>query len=47
MGYVFGKYYVKADYENRYFKFLADPFNPNNLYNWRTNVISGGVGLAF
>jgi hypothetical protein len=47
MGYVFGKYYVKASYENRYFRFAADPFNPNNLYNWRTNLIWGGVGFSF
>ncbi|HZQ93629.1 MAG TPA: hypothetical protein VFA67_01390 [Candidatus Sulfotelmatobacter sp.] len=47
VGYLFGKYYAKASYETRYFKFLADPFNPNNLYNWRTNVISGGVGFSF
>jgi hypothetical protein len=47
VGYLFGNYYAKAYYESRYFKFLADPFNPNNLYNWRTNVISGGVGFAF
>jgi hypothetical protein len=47
LGYVFGKYYVKASYENRYFKFLSNQNNPSNLYNWRTNVISGGVGFAF
>jgi hypothetical protein len=47
VGYVFGKYYAKASYETRYFKFAADPFNPNGLYNWRTNAIFGGVGFAF
>lgn len=47
VGYVFGKYYAKASYESRYLKFAADPFNPNGLYNWRTNTISGGVGFAF
>ena len=47
VGYTFGKWYAKASYENRYFKFLANPNNPNGLYNWRTNVISGGVGFVF
>jgi len=46
-GYNFGKWYAKATYENRYFKFGANPNNPNNLYNWRTNVISGGFGVVF
>ena len=47
VGYTFGKWYAKASYENRYFKFLANPNNPNGLYNWRSNVISGGVGFVF
>jgi len=47
VGYLFGKWYVKGTYENRYFKFLANPNNPSNLYNWRTNLITGGVGVAF
>jgi hypothetical protein len=46
-GYVFGKWYAKATYESRYFKFAQNPNNPNNLYNWRSNLISGGVGFAF
>jgi hypothetical protein len=46
-GYVFGKWYAKATYETRYFKFAQNPNNPNNLYNWRSNLISGGVGFAF
>jgi hypothetical protein len=46
-GYVFGKWYAKATYETRYFKFEQNPNNPNNLYNWRSNLISGGVGFAF
>jgi len=46
-GYIFGKWYAKATYENRYFKFAANPNNPSNLYNWRTNYITGGVGLVF
>jgi hypothetical protein len=47
VGYVFGKWYAKATYETRYFKFNANQFNPNNLYNWRTNGIIGGVGFSF
>ncbi len=47
VGYVFGNWYVKGTYENRYFKFIANPNNPSNLYNWRTNYITGGVGFAF
>ena len=27
--------------------FNANQFNPNNLYNWRTNGIIGGVGFSF
>lgn len=47
VGYVFGKWYARASYENRFFKFLANPNNPSNLYNWRTNYVSGGVGVIF
>lgn len=47
LGYNFGKYYAKATYENRYFKFGANQNNPNNLYNWHTNAIIGGVGFVF
>jgi hypothetical protein len=47
IGYRFGFWYAKATYENRYFKFNADPQNPNGLYNWKSNRISGSVGFAF
>jgi hypothetical protein len=47
VGYNFGQWYVKATYENRYFKFLENAGNPSNLYNWKTNSITGGVGFAF
>jgi hypothetical protein len=48
VGYKFGQwYYVKGSYETRYFKFALTPGNPNDLYNWKSNVISGGVGLTF
>jgi hypothetical protein len=47
VGYVLGRWYVKASYENRYFKFAPNQNNPNGLYNWHSNLISGGVGVAF
>ena len=47
VGYRIGPWYVKGMYENRYFKFVSDEGNPNNLYNWKTNLISGGIGFAF
>jgi len=47
VGYRFGIWYAKASYETRYFKFNADPENPNGLYNWKSNLISGGVGFWF
>lgn len=47
VGYVFGNWYVKGTYENRYFKFVENSGNPSNLYNWRSNLISGGIGFAF
>ena len=48
LGYVFPKnWYIKATYENRYFKFVENAGNPSSLYNWHSNLISGGIGFAF
>ena len=48
LGYDFGKWYAKGTYETRYFKWEADPLgNPSGLYNWRTNAITGGIGVNF
>ena len=47
VGYSFGKWYAKGSYETRYFKFTSNPANPLNLYNWRSDLITGGVGLNF
>jgi len=47
VGYIFGKWYAKATYETRYFKFASTLGNPNDIYNWRTNRITGGVGYVF
>jgi hypothetical protein len=46
-GYVFGRWYAKATYETRYFKFTQSIGNPNELYNWRTNRVTGAVGFVF
>jgi len=46
-GYVFGRWYAKATYQTRYFKFEPTLGNPNQIYKWRTNVIMGGVGIVF
>lgn len=46
-GYVFGRWYAKATYETRYFKFEPTLGNPGQIYNWRTNVVMGGVGFVF
>jgi hypothetical protein len=47
LGYSLGKWYVKGTYETRYFKFLSNGNNPADIYNWRSNSITGGVGLNF
>ncbi len=47
VGYNFGKWYAKATYSTRYFKFRPGISNPSDLYNWRTDVITGGVGFVF
>ena len=47
LGYIVGKWYVKGAYETRYFKFIDNQNNPLGLYNWRSNNITGGVGLIF
>jgi hypothetical protein len=48
VGYTFSKYlFVKGTYQTRYFKFLDNPGNPTSLYNWKSNVITGGVGISF
>lgn len=47
LGYNFGKWYAKGTYETRYFKFTPALGNPSNFYNWRTDMITGGVGLVF
>jgi len=47
VGYTVGKWYAKATYESRYFKFTPTLGNPNQIYNWRTNAVTGGVGFVF
>jgi hypothetical protein len=48
VGYTFGKWWnVKGTYETRYFKFQENLGNPSSLYNWKSNLITGGVGVTF
>lgn len=48
VGYTFGsRWYAKATYETRHFKFVNDVGNPNGFYNWRSNFVAGGVGVLF
>jgi hypothetical protein len=48
LGYNFGKWYARASYETRYFKFTnVNNGNPNGLYNWRSDNATAGVGLVF
>lgn len=48
VGYNFGKWYAKATYETRYFRFVNNNLgNPNGLYDWKSNFLTGGVGLNF
>lgn len=46
-GYTFGQWYVKANWETRYFKFKEDLGNPSGLYNWRKDLVTGGIGFVF
>lgn len=46
-GYIFGKFYAKVTYQTRYFKFDTNAGNPTGIYNWRTDMVMGGVGFAF
>jgi hypothetical protein len=47
VGYIFGKWYAKGTYQRRYMKFNESIGNPLDLYNWRSDQITGGVGLVF
>jgi len=47
VGCAFGKWYAQGTYQTRYLKFAENPNNPTNLYNWKSNMITGGVGLVF
>jgi len=47
-GFTFGQWwYVKATYETRYFKFAQGFGNPTSLYNWKSNLATGGIGVRF
>jgi len=48
VGYNFSSHlYVQGTYDTRYFKFEENVGNPSNLYNWKSNLITGGVGIRF
>jgi len=48
VGYAFGTHwYVKGSYDTRYFKFAENLGNPSSLYNWKSNLITGGIGVTF
>ena len=46
-GYVVGKWYARATYETRYFHFSPSLGNPSGLANWRTDAVTGGIGIVF
>jgi hypothetical protein len=47
LGYNFGKWYVKGTYQTRYFRFQTNFNNPDEVYNWRSDFVTGGVGFNF
>lgn len=47
VGYNFGRWYAKGSYETRYFKFANNLGNPNGWNNWRSDFVTGGIGLNF
>jgi hypothetical protein len=47
LGYNFGRWYAKAGYESRYYKFSSGVANPNGYDNWRSDLATAGVGLNF
>lgn len=46
-GYNFGKWYAKANYQYRSFRFTNGAGNPNGLYNWQNKMMFGSVGVTF
>jgi hypothetical protein len=47
LGYDFPRWYLKASYETRYFKFSPNFGNPDGLDNWRSDLVTGGVGFVW
>lgn len=47
VGYNFGKWFVRGTYQLRSFQFTNNLNNPSGLYNWRSNAVTGGVGVNF
>jgi hypothetical protein len=47
VGYNFGQWYIQGSYQSSYFKFIENGGNPSNLYNWKSNMVTAGVGVNF
>jgi hypothetical protein len=47
LGYILGRWYAKATYQRRNLRFKDTLGNPLDLYNWRSDQITGGFGLTF
>jgi hypothetical protein len=47
LGYNFGRWFVKGTYQTRYFRFQTNANNPDQVYNWRSDFVTGGVGFNF
>jgi len=47
VGYNFGKWFVKGTYQTRYLRFETNANNPDEVYNWRSDFVTGGVGYTF
>ncbi len=47
LGYNFGRWFVKGTVQTRYFKFNPNVGNPDQVYNWRSDFVTAGVGLNF
>jgi hypothetical protein len=47
VGYNFGRWYVQGTYQTRYLRFQSNANNPDQVYNWRSDFVTGGVGVRF
>jgi hypothetical protein len=47
LGYSFGRWFVKGTYQTRYLRFQTNFNNPDDVYNWRSDFVTGGIGVNF